>query len=63
MLAKQKKHKNALKVVIPLKQIVNIYYTQNFSNKYSHSYRASSYYQSFIYAPTDALVSCLKEQY
>jgi len=25
-----------------------------------HSYRASLYYQSFIYSPTDALVICLK---
>jgi len=30
---------------------------------YSHSYRASWYCQSFIYSPTDALVSCLKKQY
>jgi len=29
---------------------------------FSHSYRASWYYQSFIYSPTDAPVSCLKEQ-
>ena len=27
---------------------------------FSHSYRASWYYQTFIYSPTDALVSCLK---
>ena len=26
-----------------------------------HSYSASWYYQSFIYSPTDALVSCLKK--
>jgi len=26
-----------------------------------HSYHASWYYQSFIYSPTDALVSCLKK--
>ena len=30
------------------------------STLFSHSYRASWYYQSFIYSPTDALVSCLK---
>jgi len=30
---------------------------------FSHSYRASWYYRSFIYSPTDALVSCLKKQY
>ena len=29
--------------------------------KFSHSYRTESwYYQSFIYSPIDALVSCLK---
>ena len=27
---------------------------------FSHSYRASWYYQGFIYSPTDVLVSCLK---
>jgi len=27
---------------------------------FSHSYRTSWYYQSFIYTPTDALVSCIK---
>ena len=26
--------------------------------RFPHSYRASWYYQSFIYSPTDALVSC-----
>jgi hypothetical protein len=28
--------------------------------KFSHLYRASWYYQSFIYSPADTLVSCLK---
>jgi len=28
---------------------------------FSHSYRTSCHYQSFIYSPTDALVSCLKK--
>ena len=29
--------------------------------EFSHSYRPSWHYQSFIYSPTDAPVSCLKE--
>ena len=33
------------------------------SRNFSHSYRAPWYYQSFIYSPTHALVSCLKKQY
>ena len=33
------------------------------NNNFSHSYRASCYYQSFIYSTTDALVSYLKKQY
>jgi len=28
--------------------------------KFSYSYPAFCYYQSFIYSPTDALLSCLK---
>jgi hypothetical protein len=28
---------------------------------FSHSYRSSWYYQSFIYSPTDTPVSCLKK--
>jgi len=29
--------------------------------KLSHLYRASLYYQSFIYSPTDSQVSCFKK--
>jgi hypothetical protein len=29
---------------------------------FSHSYHTSWYYQSFIYSPTDGLVSCLKKK-
>ena len=38
-------------------------YTRATNNKnlFSHSYRASWYYQSFIYSPPDALVSCIKK--
>ena len=30
---------------------------------FSHSYRASWYYQSFFYSPTDAQVNCLKNNF
>jgi len=36
-------------------------YSYTFSFYFPHSYRASWYYQSFIYSPTDAPVSCLKK--
>jgi len=39
MLAKQRKYKNALKVEIPLKQRVDIYYTQSISTQV-HSFIA-----------------------
>jgi len=64
--------KNYTKIYINIyiKTAVFIYvyvYTHTYIHKYiyiyvhfSHSYRASWYYQSFIYSPTDALVSCLK---
>ena len=34
--------------------------TQIVVDFYSHSYRASWYYQSAVYSPTETLVSCLK---
>jgi len=30
---------------------------------FSHTYRTSSYYQSFFYLPTDAQVNCLKNNF
>jgi len=39
----------------------SVYVTENENPQvFSHSYRASWYYQGFIYSPTDALVSCFK---
>jgi len=48
---------NKLHTVFPL--FVSIILASTFFF-FSHSYRASWYYQSCIYSPTDALVSCLK---
>ena len=38
-------------------------FCNEFQQKFPHFYRASWYYQSFIYSPTDALVGWLKKRY